>query len=412
MKGKNLLLACAVASLMTTACSNDNNREELFNGKDLSGWVLYASPDSDVPANEVFTVGDGVIKVLGNPYGYMRTAKKYADFKAHCEYRWTDGKGSNSGFFLRLQEGDTMWPGMVECQLQAGHAGDLLGGGLQIAENPDRPGFKRQSRSEDAGNVENGIDEWNSVDVSCIGSHITITVNGTVVNEAETSLTEGFLALQSEGGPLEFRNVWVEEVKPATGAPCNELVQNAEPLFNGKDLSGWVLVTDSTSSVKPEEVFTVKDGVISVLGNPFGYMRTDRQFSNYRLRAEWRWVGGKATNSGIFQRIQPGDGVWPVGMECQLAGGNAGAVVGLNGYQVADAVQNGAFGVKDRLADPSEKEVGEWNVAEIECIGKHMKITINGVVQNEADGQYSRGFIALQSEGGPLEFRNVEITAL
>ncbi len=412
MKGKILLLACAVASLMTTACSN-NNREELFNGKDLSGWVLYASPDSDIPASEVFTVSDGVIKVLGNPFGYMRTAKKYADFTAHCEYRWTDGKGSNSGFFLRLQEGDKLWPGMVECQLQAGHAGDLLGSGLLIADSPDRPGFKKQPRKEDAGSVENAIDDWNTVDVRCVGSHITITVNGTVVNEADTDLTEGFIALQSEGGPMEFRNVWVEEIKPATGAPCPELVQNPEPLFNGKDLSGWVLVTDPESNVKPEEVFTVKDGMISVLGNPFGYMRTDRQFTNYRLRAEWRWVGGKATNSGIFQRVQQGDGVWPVGMECQLAGGNAGAVVGLNGYQVDGSEQHGQFAVKDRMAaEPSEKEVGEWNVAEIECVGKHIRITINGVVQNEADGQFARGFIALQSEGGPLEFRNVEITEL
>ena len=56
--------------------------------------------------------------------------------------------------------------------------------------------------------------------------------------------------------------------------------------------------------------------------------------------------------------------------------------------------------------------MGEWNEADIECIGHHMKVYINGVLQNEADGQFDRGFIALQSEGGPLQFRNITLTEI
>lgn len=405
-----MLFACMLVALMAASCSSDN-KEMLFNGKDFNGWVLYTNPDSELTADQVFTVDNGIIKVLGNPFGYMRTAKKYADYVAHVEYRWADGKGTNSGFFQRMQDGDKIWPADVEVQLQKDHAGDLLGSGVKIAAGPDGKRPFKQDRTEIEG-IEKGVDDWNEVEVRMEGSHVTVTLNGQVVNEGETDLTEGYIALQSEGGPIEFRNVWVKEIKPATGAPEPELVQNPQPLFNGTDLQGWVLVTDSTSSVKPEEVFTVKDGAISILGNPFGYMRTERQYANYRLHAEYRWVGGKGTNSGIFQRVQPGDGVWPVGMECQLAAGQAGSIVGLNGYQVEGAEQRGAFGVKPNIAASSENEVGEWNSADIECIGKHIKITINGVVQNEADGQFSRGFVALQSEGGPLEFRNVQITEL
>lgn len=411
---KTLLSMLVVVMAVFSSCGDDASKTQLFNGENLDGWVLYSNPDSELTPSEVFTVKDGVINVLGNPYGYMRTAKKYADFIAHCEYRWTDGKGTNSGFFLRMQDGDKLFPAMIECQLQAGHAGDLLGSGAIGAEvQPGTKGPKLIPR-KDADGLEAAIGEWTPVDVKCEGSHVTISINGKVVNECETELTEGFLALQSEGGPIEFRNVWVKEIKPAVGEDKPELSYNEVTLFNGTDLTGWTLFTDpKETKVKAEDVFTVKDGVISVLGNPFGYMRTNTQFSNYRLHAEWRWTGGKATNSGIFQRVQEGDTLWPIGMECQLAAGQAGTIVGLGGYKVEGAEMRGEFAVKARIAaEPSEKETGEWNVAEVECIGKSIKIYVNGVLQNEGVGQFSRGYIALQSEGGPLEFRNVVVTEL
>ena len=407
---KKLFFAATMLVALFTSCG-DSGKEVLFNGQNLDGWVLYTDPNSDVKPEEVFTVKDGVISVTGMPYGYMRTVKKYADYEAHAEFRWTDGKGSNSGFFLRAQEGDKMWPADIEVQLKVGSIGDLMGS----VKNPvEAPGGPRRVLRLDEPDLESPVGEWNSVDVKCEGSHITVTLNGKVVNEAETDLTEGFIALQSEGGPLEFRNVWVKEIKPATGAPAPERIPTEISLFNGRNLNGWTLYTDPKSDVKAEEVFTVKDGVINVLGNPFGYMRTNGQFGNYRLHVEWRWTEEKATkNSGIFQRVQSGDNVWPVGMECQLADGQAGMVVGLAGYKVEGAEMHGEFGVKQRIAEKSsEKPFGEWNEADIECVGKHMTIRINGVVQNEADGQFDRGYIALQSEGGPLQFRNVTIFEL
>lgn len=400
----------AAAMLTTLFISCDQGKEVLFNGQNMEGWVLYTDPSSDVKPEEVFIIKDGVISVTGMPYGYMRTAKKFADYVAHVEFRWTDGKGSNSGFFHRIQDGDKMWPGMVEVQLKNESVGDLLGSVKNTVEAPGGP--KRVLRIDEP-DLESPVGEWNTVDVKAVGSKITITLNGKVVNEAETDLTEGFIALQSEGGPLEFRNVWVKEIKPATGAPAPEIIPTEIALFNGRNLNGWTLFTDPASDVKSEEVFTVKDGMINVLGNPFGYMRTNRQFGNYRLHVEWRWVDEKATkNSGVFQRVQPGDKVWPSGAECQLADGNAGMVVGLGGYKIEGANQNGEFSIKPRMNEPSEKPIGEWNEADIECIGKHMTFKINGVIQNEADGEFDHGFIALQSEGGPLQFRNISIFEL
>ena len=394
---KKLFFAAAMLTALFASCG-DQGKEVLFNGQDLDGWVLYTDPNSDVKPEEVFTVKNGVISVSGMPYGYMRTVKKYADYEVHADFRWVDGQGSNSGFFQRIQEGDKNWPDMIEVQLKVDHVGDLMGNVKNKVE-----AFK------DLTSLTSG-----TVQITLSGSsisRITVTLNGKVVNEAETDLIEGFIALQSEGGPLEFRDVWVKEIKPATGVPALELIPTEIALFNGRDLNGWTLFTDPTSNVKAEEVFTVQNGVINVLGNPFGYMRTNRQFGNYRLHVEWRWVDDKAAkNSGCFQRVQPGDKIWPVGAECQLAEGNAGMVVGLGGYKIEGAMQRGEFGIKARIAEnPSEKPFGEWNEADIECVGKHMTFKINGVVQNEADGEYDHGYIALQSEGGPLQFRNVTI---
>lgn len=399
------IAALAVAAALTS-CSEDKG-QQIFNGKDLTGWVAYTDPSSDVPAAEVFTVQDGVIHALGMPYGYLRTAKKYADYVASVEFRWADGKGSNSGFFQRIQDGDRLWPGMVECQVQVGNEGDL-GGTIEREPAPDGQ-FSMWKKRHDADKAEKPVGEWNQLEVTAIGRDITVKLNGVVVNEAVTDLTEGFIALQSEGGPIEFRNVYVKELKPAAGAAAPELILNPQALFNGENLRGWVLVTDPDSPVKAEEVFTVQDGLINISGNPFGYMRTRSQYADYRLHAEWRWVGDKGTNSGIFHRVQEGDGVWPVGMECNLMAGGAGTVVGLNGYKVDGAEQRGPFGVKPMLAASSEKPVGEWNEADIECVGRHITIRINGVLQNEADGQFTKGFIALQSEGGPLQIRNVTV---
>ena len=181
-------------------------------------------------------------------------------------------------------------------------------------------------------------------------------------------------------------------------------------LFNGKDLAGWVCVVDSLGDVPAGEVFTVRDGNIRIAGQPFGYMRTARQYGDYRLHAEWRWIG-EATNSGIFQRVQEGDKVWPQGIECQLMAGRAGDLVLLGGARADGIEPVGKFPIKARIGDAGcEKPAGEWNEAEIVCQGDRMAVYINGVLQNECSGTNRTGYIPLQSEGGTLEFRNVYLT--
>ena len=180
-------------------------------------------------------------------------------------------------------------------------------------------------------------------------------------------------------------------------------------LFNGKDLTGWVPVTESESE---EPVFKVEDGCIVVSGKPNGYLRTARQYGDYSLHVEWKWIG-EPTNSGIFQRIQEGDKVWPTAYECQLWAGNAGDIVSLGGARIAEIPYDPSvkFPMKKRVHQGAAIELpdGEWNRAEIICRGNKMIVYINGSRENEATLSYTQGYIALQSEGGPLTFRNIYI---
>ena len=190
---------------------------------------------------------------------------------------------------------------------------------------------------------------------------------------------------------------------------CGKGISKKE-LFNGENLEGWTCVLDEKSDVPTSEVYGVKDGNIHIVGNPFGYMRTDKKYSNYKLHMEWRWVG-EGTNSGLFLHVQDGDKLWPNAIECQLCNGKAGDFVMLGGSKISEIECVGQFPIKDRVGN-FEKPVGEWNIAEVVCQGNSITVYINGQLQNQATSETSEGYIALQSEGGSIEFRNVYLTEL
>ena len=211
---------------------------------------------------------------------------------------------------------------------------------------------------------------------------------------------------------LTADDMWFPNLSTRASRPTviyNHFDGSQVSLFNGKDLSGWVPVTESDSE---EPVFKVEDGCIVISGKPNGYLRTARQYGDYSLHVEWKWIGS-GTNSGIFQRIQEGDKVWPTAYECQLMAGRAGDIVSLGGARIKEVPYDPAvkFPMKKRVHSGAQIELpdGEWNRAEIICKGDKMMVYINGSLENEATLSYKTGYIALQSEGGPLAFRNIYI---
>ena len=184
--------------------------------------------------------------------------------------------------------------------------------------------------------------------------------------------------------------------------------EKSEPIFNGEDLSGWKVVVKTNEGEEVEgETFSAKEGVLHVSGKPFGYIRTENKYSDYRLHLEWRWAGDESVDGGVFNRLQDGDKVWPLGVQLQMTAKDMGVLMGgikLEGIE-------GPFYKKDRIVEESpEKPVGEWNEMEFLCEGGSIKAWLNGVLINETVCEATDGYIAIQSEGGPMDFRNIILT--
>lgn len=210
---KKILFVAALLLALATSCSQKPEVIQLFNGKDLEGWTLFVN-DPEVAPTDVFSVVDGNIHVVGQPFGFMRTNEKYTDVKLSVEWRWV-GQGTNSGIFSLVQDGLLAWPNAIECQLKAGNAGDvvLLGGSdvkeLDVPEGGERPRFPMVRKENESSEKPDG--EWNLTEIVITSDGgVDITVNGVHQNHVTNkNYTDGYIALQSEGGPLEFRNVTV-----------------------------------------------------------------------------------------------------------------------------------------------------------------------------------------------------------
>jgi hypothetical protein len=189
-------------------------------------------------------------------------------------------------------------------------------------------------------------------------------------------------------------------------------------LFNGENLDNWSIFTGN-SDVDPGDVFWVEDGILNTSGDPFGYLRTKESYSNYKLHLEWRWPG-EPTNSGVLLHVQGKDRIFPHCIECQLMHEKAGDIV-LMGAGAGVTVKDSAYLVTSderfymsipKFEDSSEKAPGEWNSYDITSVNGDLEIVVNGILQHTAaDVTMNEGNIALQSEGSPLQFRNIYLVA-
>ena len=117
-----------------------------------------------------------------------------------------------------MQDPDKLWPNAIECQLHAGDAGDfvLLGGSdikeFQVEKGQERPAFPVVKKFNDSNEMKAG--EWNNADITCDKGNITVYINGTLQNKGTKSAKKiGYIGLQSEGGPIQFRNVRLTPIK-------------------------------------------------------------------------------------------------------------------------------------------------------------------------------------------------------
>ena len=186
----------------------------LWNGRDFAGWKLYTGePNHDV--TKTWSIKDDIIRCEGKPAGYMRTENDYADYLFHVEWRWP-GKGGNNGVLVHMSGPDVVWPKSLECQLLSGNAGDFwVIGGLETAEHAKggkRVKGRRTIKLRDSS--EKPLGQWNTYDIICKDDWIVVIVNGVVQNVAtKCSASSGKICLQSEGIPIEYRNIYIEPLE-------------------------------------------------------------------------------------------------------------------------------------------------------------------------------------------------------
>ncbi len=193
-------------------------------------------------------------------------------------------------------------------------------------------------------------------------------------------------------------------------------------LFNGQNLTNWTAVL-AEPKVTKDQVWSVQDGLLDCKGEPMGYLGTKDSYTNFRLVVEWCWAPGKNPgNSGVLMRINGKPQALPRCIEAQLKSGSAGDLYGFHGMKIdGDPARRKEAKGHELLGDfigvqkisGNENPPGEWNKYEILLNGPNLKVWVNGKLVNEAtDCEVLAGPIGLQSEGGEIQFRAVQLTPL
>ncbi len=218
-------LAAAVGLTSVALAAQDApGFRDLFNGRDLTGWINVNT------AEDTWRFRDGLLVCSGRPLGVLCSEKQYENFVLHIEWRHMEA-GGNSGIFIwsgarpdersRLPDGvevqmlELDWPRLnardgVLPPVAYVH-GELFGvGGVKVV--PDNP---RGERSMSIENRARGKGEWNVYDVVAVDGVVKLAVNGKFVNGiSRASQKKGYFCLESEGGEIHFRNIRVMELPP------------------------------------------------------------------------------------------------------------------------------------------------------------------------------------------------------
>lgn len=231
------------------------------------------------------------------------------------------------------------------------------------------------------------------------------------------------------------------------------------PLFNGKNLKGWTTkIHHYETGDNYGETFRVEDGIIKVrydqyegdFNDRYGHLYFDTPYSHYHLSMEYRFVGElhpgapsyTLKNSGVMfhsqdPRTMPKEQNWPISVEMQFLAGIIEGEERPTGNMCSpgtEIVYEEEIYPEHCLNSTSETYFGDqWVKAELIVRGDSLVTHIingkkvleytkpqigGGVVEGynqkmKKDGQsLKEGFIALQSEGQPIDFRNIKIRNL
>ncbi len=185
----------------------------LFNGRNLAGWEPVGKQAADD-----WLVRDDCLVCRGKHHSWLRTSREYGDFRLELEYQLTDG--ANSGVYVHVpvdgnhhRESASLPPAGFEIQILDDHAARYVG---KLKD------YQYCALLYDIAaavpRVSKPPGTWNTLEIRCDGSHVTVVHNGVRVVDATPDRypllalrnTRGFLGLQSHNGTVRFRYIRLE----------------------------------------------------------------------------------------------------------------------------------------------------------------------------------------------------------
>jgi hypothetical protein len=407
----------------------------LFNGKDLTGWHGWAihakgagpydlaklSPEEKAQkiaewtsdARQHWSVENGEL-VNDGKGAYLATEKEYGDVELLIEYRTVPK--ADSGIYLRDTPQVQIWDTTKEGG-KWDRGADKGSGGL-FNNSKGTPGQLPLVHAD------RPFGEWNTFRILQVGERTTVYLNGQLVvdnarmeNYWKRDLPlprAGKILLQTHGGEIRWRNIYVREIPPAE---ANEILRKRdaagfETVFNGKDFTGW----DG-----PLANYEVVDGAIVCKPKNGGNIFTKEEYGDFVARLEYRLPEGG--NNGLAIRY-PGTGQPSTVAMCeiQILDDTAAKYAKLDPRQANGSAYGMIPAHKGYL-----RPVGEWNVMEVTAKGHTLRVELNGT--RILDGDLSkvtefmgnkdhpgkdrtRGHFGFAGHNDPVAFRNIQIKKL
>jgi hypothetical protein len=360
--------------------TSDDGFTDLFNGKDLAGWVLVNTDSS------TWTVQDGILICSGKPYGEIRTELMYQNFVLEVEWRHMVPKG-NGGIFIwadditargepfhrsiEVQVLDNAY-GNTEAHTTHGDIFPIHGATMTPVNG------RGGDRAFPTEHLSKPSPEWNHYRITGIDGEITLAVNGTTVTQGrDSSPRKGYICLESEGGVVHYRNLRIKELadSPIDPADVATADRGFRSLYNGLDLSGWTLDEEH------DHRWSSTDWILSHEGASFeetGALSTEETFGDFGFVVDVR----RTAESG-------------------------NAVLRLRGSAVTLDLRDPSIAA--HVAPP-----GSWSRFEGELTGNRLTLIVNGVEvarEQPPDNVPTTGPISLLAESA-VEFANIYVREL
>ncbi|HSU57525.1 MAG TPA: DUF1080 domain-containing protein [Candidatus Dormibacteraeota bacterium] len=413
----------ALGLLTFSSTSHSAGFVSLFDGKTLKGWTLVSQHGSG------YGVTNGVIFCAEGGGGNLFNDKEFSDFILRLEFKLQPGGNNGVGIRAPLG-GDAAYNGME----------------IQILDDkaPKHATIKPWQFNGSIYNVvpaTNGtakIGEWNTYEITAIGRHIKVVLNGKTITDANLNdvsdpetiekhpgmlRDRGHIGFLGHNDYVEFRNIQIKELpKPEKE---NTPPEGFTALFNGKDLAGWkgllARPNDNPSKraqLSPEERakeqakadermrdhWKAQNGEI-VFDGKGDSLCTLKDYADFEMLVDWK-IPPKG-DSGVYVRGSPQVQIWEKNSPGQFN------------------PPDGSGGLYNNQKNPrhpllfADRPVGEWNRFRIVMTGEKVHVFLNGelvvrdtTLENYWDRDkpiYPSGQIELQNHGGQLWFKNIYI---